>query len=160
MKAKHGFTLVEILIVVVILGILAAIVIPQFTDAATESKQSNLVTSLQTMRSQIELFKIQHNDKLPGACGAATFVEAMTGFTDIDGTVYATKPVGTIVYGPYMQAIPKNPFTDSDVVLFAATPAGTATGGWNFDNQGATATGKFTADDNLSTADGTPHTDL
>ncbi|MHC4363321.1 MAG: type IV pilin protein, partial [Planctomycetota bacterium] len=42
MKAQSGFTLVEILIVVVILGILAAIVIPQFTDASTEAKMSSL----------------------------------------------------------------------------------------------------------------------
>jgi len=38
MKAKSGFTLVEILIVVVILGILAAVVIPQFTEASTEAR--------------------------------------------------------------------------------------------------------------------------
>ncbi|MHC4292957.1 MAG: type IV pilin protein, partial [Planctomycetota bacterium] len=55
MKAKKGFTLVEILIVVVILGILAAIVIPQFTDASTEAKISSLRSDLQMMRSQIEL---------------------------------------------------------------------------------------------------------
>ena len=42
MVAKKGFTLVEILIVVVILGILAAIVIPQFTDASTQAKESSL----------------------------------------------------------------------------------------------------------------------
>ena len=66
MKAKSGFTLVEILIVVVILGILAAIVIPQFTSASTEAKESSLVSNLQTIRSQIELYKIQHNDILPG----------------------------------------------------------------------------------------------
>jgi len=67
MKAQKGFTLVEILIVVVILGILAAIVIPQFTEASTEAKTSSLCTDLQTVRSQIELYKIQHNDKLPAA---------------------------------------------------------------------------------------------
>ena len=66
MRAKSGFTLVEILIVVVILGILAAIVIPQFTGASTEAKESSLVSNLQSIRSQIELFKIQHNDILPG----------------------------------------------------------------------------------------------
>ncbi|MHC5165655.1 MAG: type IV pilin protein [Planctomycetota bacterium] len=42
MRNKKGFTLVEILIVVVILGILAAIVIPQFTDASTQSKHSEV----------------------------------------------------------------------------------------------------------------------
>ena len=59
MKAKSGFTLVEILIVVVILGILAAIVIPQFTDASTQAKESSLCADLQTLRSQIELYKFK-----------------------------------------------------------------------------------------------------
>ena len=63
---KRGFTLVEILIVVIILGILAAIVIPQFTNASKEAKQSSLVTMVQSLRSQIALFKLQHNDYLPG----------------------------------------------------------------------------------------------
>jgi len=65
MQAKRGFTLVEILIVVVILGILAAIVIPQFTQASTEAKANSLCSDLQTMRSQIELYKVQHNDVAP-----------------------------------------------------------------------------------------------
>jgi len=65
MRAQKGFTLVEILIVVVILGILAAIVIPQFTDASVEAKTARIRTDLQTMRSQIELYKIQNNDTAP-----------------------------------------------------------------------------------------------
>ena len=72
MKARKGFTLVEILIVVVILGILAAIVIPQFTDASTQSKLSSCRTTLQSMRSQIELYKIQHNDDAPALDEFAT----------------------------------------------------------------------------------------
>src|SRR5438477_10098419 len=62
---QSGFTLVEILIVVIILGILAAIVIPQFTNASTDAKKSNLTSQLQTLRSQIQLYKLQHNDLPP-----------------------------------------------------------------------------------------------
>ena len=138
MKAKNsGFTLVEILIVVVILGILAAIVIPQFTEASTEAKTSSLCTDLQTMRSQIELYKIQHNDDLPGA-GTATFIEAMIGQTDVAGVV------GTD-YGPYLQKIPSNQFTDSDNITEGVVdPAPVdATGAWYFN----TDTGAFHACD-------------
>jgi general secretion pathway protein G len=109
MRAKSGFTLVEILIVVVILGILAAIVIPQFTDASEQAKESSLVSDLQTMRSQIELYKIQHNSALPGE-GGASIEQAITGLTDVGGDVAAAP--GTGVYGPYLQKLPKNPFTD------------------------------------------------
>ena len=142
MKARSGFTLVEILIVVVILGILAAIVIPQFTEASTEAKTSSLCTDLQTMRSQIELFKIQHNDNLPGWNGA-TFIQAMTGYTLIDGTVQAGP--GANVYGPYVQQIPTNQFNDLDTIATAAaTPAAADnTTGWFFN----TTTGEWRAND-------------
>jgi len=144
MKAK-GFTLVEILIVVVILGILAAVVIPQFTEASGEAKLSSLATDLQMMRSQIELYKVQHNDNLPGVAngthtGTAGFKDALIGQTDIFGAV------GTD-YGPYMQKIPTNQFVDSDVVTVGntngAAPAVDVTGnqGWFFDQD----TGKLWA---------------
>ena len=144
MKAKRGFTLVEILIVVVILGILAAIVIPQFTEASTEAKLSSLCSDLQTVRSQIELYKVQHNDKLPGTTtNGATFVQSMTGYTDIDGNVWASG-AGT-KYGPYLQQMPTNSFNqDSDVQIGTGSPAGTADYGWYFN----TDTGAFNANDN------------
>jgi general secretion pathway protein G len=90
MKAKSGFTLVEILIVVVILGILAAIVIPQFTDASTEAKTSSLASNLQMLRAQIELYKIQHNDNPPSGVGS-TFVNQMTTFSDVSGNTNASE---------------------------------------------------------------------
>ena len=49
----------------VALGILAAIVIPQFTSASDSAKQGNLETQLQTIRSQLELYRVQHNDVYP-----------------------------------------------------------------------------------------------
>jgi general secretion pathway protein G len=147
MKAKSGFTLVEILIVVVILGILAAIVIPQFTEASTEAKTSSLCTDLQTVRSQIELYKIQHNDQLPGA-GTATFELAMTGKTDVAGAVSTAT---TNVYGPYLQKIPTNQFNDSSLVekgTVSPVPGGSTTYGWYFN----TGTGAFNANDSADHA--------
>ena len=133
MKAKKsGFTLVEILIVVVILGILAAIVIPQFTEASTEAKLSSLCTDLQTLRSQIELYKIQHNDVPPTFAG---FVDQMTAQTDITGAA------GTD-YGPYVQKIATNQFNNDDT-LNASGVIGDNGGGWEYD----AATGQINADD-------------
>jgi len=137
MKAKSGFTLVEILIVVVILGILAAIVIPQFTEASTEAKTSSLCTDLQTMRSQIELYKIQHNDNLPSSA-AVGFVLALTGQTHIDGS--AGDASGD-EYGPYIQKVPTNQFNDKSDIEMDGTLGG-GSHGWNFN----TSTGAFHAD--------------
>jgi general secretion pathway protein G len=139
MRAKSGFTLVEILIVVVILGILAAIVIPQFTDASTEAKTSSLCSDLQTFRSQIELYKIQHNDNLPGA-GTATLSQALIGKTTVAGAVG-----GATDFGPYLQKIPTNPFNGLATIAEAdATPAAPDNStGWFFN----TTTGEVRPND-------------
>ena len=153
MKAKGGFTLVEILIVVVILGILAAIVIPQFTNASTEAKRNSLMSNLQTVRSQIQLYKVQHNDNLPGvANGTHTaglgFVSSLTAKSDIYGESGST-------YGPYLQQMPKNPFNNKATVDIDGT-VGDNNAGWEFN----TSTGAFVADDGGTCADGTAHSAL
>lgn len=142
MKKRSGFTLVELLIVVVILGILAAVVIPQFSDASSDAKTSSLISNLQTIRSQIQLYKIQHAGALPGA-GTAAFDAALTKYTDASGALAATQAPGPGVYGPYLQQIPKNPFNNSDKITTNGT-LGDNGGGWEFN----TTTGAFHADDN------------
>ncbi len=124
-----GFTLVEILIVVVILGILAAIVIPQFTEASTEARLSSMVSDLQTARSQLELYKVQHLDIYPVL---ATFEAQMTGQTDINGNP------GTD-FGPYLQRIPTNPFANATTVGNGAL----GSSAWYYDE----TTGEFRAND-------------
>jgi general secretion pathway protein G len=155
---RKGFTLIEILIVVIILGILAAIVIPQFTNASKEAKQSAVVTMVQSTRSQIALFKLQHNDMLPGAAtlvdtggtfDEATFWNQLTLFTDLAGGT-ATAKDSTHVYGPYMQSKPSNSLVAaanaSVVVDGTAAPSG---GGAAFvyDYAGGGGSGKFWAID-------------
>ena len=164
MKArKSGFTLIEILIVVIILGILAAIVIPQFTEASSEARESTLVSNLHTLRSQIGLYKVQHDDILPGDTDAdgvpddaANFEADLVGQTTVEGAV------GT-EFGPYMQNVPENPFiTDTeagiDTMFSIATGAapGDNSSHWYIDD----ATGNIWANDDESNSDDIAHSVL
>ena len=130
-KSKSGFTLVEILIVVIILGILAAIVIPQFTNASQDARKSSLVSQLQTLRSQIELWKLQHGDALPNLVGASP--ACWLPLTSV--TVYNTKN-----FGPYMQAPPANPLNGFSAVIDGDGTAGAAATGFVYDYNGGTVT--------------------
>ena len=118
MRFQKGFTLVEVLIVVIVLGILAAIVVPQFTDASTDAKLSAIKQNLQTIRGQIQLYKIQHNDTYPLL---ATFSNQMTLASKEDGTTAALGTAGFNL-GPYLQSIPNNPYTGTNTVT--ADPVG------------------------------------
>ena len=79
-RVSKAFTLVEILIVVVILGILAAIVIPQFTNASQDAQRGNIQTQLQSIRNQIELYRVKNNGTAPTlvGSGAAAFTQLIT----------------------------------------------------------------------------------
>lgn len=87
-----GFTLIEILIVVVILGILAAIVIPQFAESADGARDSAAATTHKTVRSQVELYKFRHEGDIPTFQdlidnGYLTAFEQPDGYCiEIDGT--------------------------------------------------------------------------
>jgi prepilin-type N-terminal cleavage/methylation domain-containing protein len=111
-KKHSGFTLIEVLIVVVIMAVLAATIIPQFASSTDDAKASALKFNLHTLRSQIEMYKLQHNGLAP----------VMSGNT-IPGLIYASDASGATVnstttdpnhpYGPYIQGgqLPTNPYT-------------------------------------------------
>jgi general secretion pathway protein G len=104
-QVKRAFTLIEILIVVVILGILAAIVIPQFTDAASQANNSSVKSQLQTIRSQIELYRVKNNGSDPASLAAGNFTSLIN-------------PGGTQT--PYLHSAPVNPLNSSSTVANAA----------------------------------------
>jgi len=133
---KSGFTLVEILIVVIILGILAAIVIPQFTNASQDARKNSLTSQLQTMRSQLELYKLQHKDQMPPSIGTGSGDwDEMTSQTDADHAAYAAGTSTTGPFGPYLQQPPVNSLNQSSTV--ATTTSDFASGGQAYSATGS-----------------------
>lgn len=164
-RTRHGFTLVEVLIVVVILGILAATVLPQFNLSTDDTREAALVQNLQILRSQIDLYRFQHNGAYPGS-GTPTFEDQMLGSTQADGTVGT---VGQYAYGPYIAGqVPPNPYNGkrglavitTDITAEDPGPtvvdADGAEAGWIYNKN----TGQIKANSTENASDGTPLDEL
>ena len=152
-RRREGFTLVELLIVVLILGILAGVVIPQFASSTQDARVASLDTSLVNMRSAIDLY-LQEHSEYPSANGDGTaaadsnaaFLSQLTQYTDLDGDVALTKDA-THIFGPYLKKaeIPTEPISQLAAleIITTGTLGMTANvldpGGWKFDN----VTGQF-----------------
>jgi len=111
-RHASAFTLVEILVVVVILGILAVIVVPQFTSAASETRENSLKMNLFRIRQQLEIYKQQHNGDWPSL---DNFSDQLTQASNAAGE---TASPGTAGYrfGPYLRDVPPNPYTETNTV--------------------------------------------
>jgi len=122
-RLKKAFTLVEILIVVVILGILAAIVVPQFTNATQDAQTGNLRAQIKSLQNQIELFKARTN--------AYPTIAQMN--ANPAGGSTETRGWGALIDGGYVKNAPRNPAAAAatNFVVVAGT-AGSASAGWHY----------------------------
>jgi len=122
---------VEILIVVVILGIVAAVVIPQCSNASAAARANMLRELLQSMRTQIAVFQAHHVGVPPGyldcdptkAPDENELVTHITRATTAGGLTAAEAPLGTRLYGPYMTEFPENPVNGKRSVTMIADGA-------------------------------------
>jgi len=117
------------------------------------AKAAMLKSDIQTMRSQLELFKVQHEDRCPGSdpngkFDPQLFILQMTGRTNAKGNVFKSgAAAGDYPMGPYLCKFPENPFVEgpaADKIAGGTAPApGDGATGWYFQ----TGTGKFSAND-------------
>jgi type II secretion system protein G len=61
MRSRKGLTLIELLIVVIILGALAAIAIPRITTSTSDAKANACSTNIDTLNTAIEMYHIDHD---------------------------------------------------------------------------------------------------
>ena len=107
MGRLRGLTLIEVLIVVMVLAILAAIVTPQLSHAGQDSRLETLRTTLLDVRAQLRLYASQHANQFPSL---AEFVTQMTQTTTANGQP-ATGQTKDGTFGPYLSSVPFNPYT-------------------------------------------------
>ena len=131
-KGHKGFKLFELALILAAIGSIGFTVIPQFTQAGTEEHIISTMGILHQIRSQIDLYKAQHNGSLPPAQTAQEFEKAMT-------------QKDALGFGPYMAQIPANPFNGlRSVRITTDSDMSSGTHGWCYNPQ----TGDFYADDN------------
>ncbi len=132
-RSRKAFTLVEILIVVVILGILAAIVVPQFTNATQDAQAGNLKAQLKSLQNQIELFNARNNGTYP--------------------TSFASNTWDDLVNGNYIKTAPQNPAFPGDntakasIGVVTGTAKGSASYAWVWNSTDRTLYASYFAED-------------
>ena len=122
----------ELVVVVVIIGVISVIAVPRMTRGATNAGTSSLRADLAVMRQAIELYRAEHDGKLPQV---VSFVSQMTSFSNLGGNVFSSEaaPGSGIIYGPYLRAIPPVPVGTKKGNTTVGPPPAAGAVGWVYD---------------------------
>ncbi len=141
-RTHRGFNLIEVVIVLLVLGVLAWLVVPQFSSASNDVRRGSMSASLSLVRGSLELYRIEHHGRYPAL---RTIAEQLTLPTTPDG---ATPPTaeegydGDYPLGPYLPMIPENPACRTNTV--GDGPPGSSA--WYYNE----ATGEFRPNDSAA----------
>jgi general secretion pathway protein G len=140
-RPRNGFTLIEVLIVVAIVAVLAAVLIPRVSSSTDDAKESSLGYNVKVMREQAQIYRAHHLGAFPEIRDNA--LPQLTGATDLQGQIGEASP--DYPFGPYVkEALPVNPFDQSNKVTRVAVPGQKPTGvvgslgGWQYDPSNGT----------------------
>lgn len=144
----HGFSLVELVIVVVIIGIVAAIAVPRMSSAAARARATSLRADLAAMNHAADFYIAEHGGLCPAQDGLGAI--ASDGIELIARLVDRTDGFGASgsQFGPYLMKLPANPFNGLSTVRIDGAPPGAGTHGWRYDSVNRS----FRADDSVETA--------
>lgn len=145
-QRRKAFSLVELVIVIVILGIIGAIAVPRMSAGASGAGESAFVTDLAALSNAIELYGAEHAGTYPTE---ADIVDQLTQYTNAAGATSAT-PTATHIYGPYLHAIPTLKVSSNRGKNGIDGDGSGATTGWVYDE----TTGGIVANSSEVSSDG------
>jgi len=93
MKRRSGFTLIELVVVILILGILAGVAAPKLFNTSAKATDNSARTTLTIIRDAIELYTAENGGTLPVWSDSDTFHADLAPF--LRGTTFPNCPVGT-----------------------------------------------------------------
>jgi len=99
-RAQRGFTLIEIMVVVVIMGVLAALVVPKLLNRTGESKIAAAKVDIATIMQQLKLYKLDNQRYPTTEQGLQALIEKPTGGPAANGWKA----------GGYLDKLPKDPW--------------------------------------------------
>jgi len=123
-KRRGGFTLVEIMIVVAIIALLAAIAVPGFLRARKRSQASRILNDLRLIDAAVDQYAIETNRRTGDTVGVTDWTNYLKKDTVLYNT--ATSLLGSAYGVQTVDTIPRVPTTDYDVLSDVAS-----TGFWS-----------------------------
>lgn len=123
--ATRAFTLIELVIVVVIIGIIAAVAIPRMSRGAESAKWHAVKADSIVLQEAVDLYTAEHEGRTPATddggnldTDSQRFMDRLLQRTDESG---ALTTLGA--FGPYLRSFPRNPFTNCPMVRVSGDPA-------------------------------------